>query len=507
MSKMLNIALIYLYGIENNGIRSISAVLSRKGFNTHIIFFKRWANNDIDLPTEKEKKNLILLLRELNIELVGVGFTSPFFKIAQDITSAIKDNLQVKVVWGGSHATAKPDECLKYCDIVCRGEGEYAMLDIAQAHARGAALTGIKNTCYMQEGRMVSEEMRPLIENLDSLPCQDYGGNNKYFIDNGLQNIDPLINAAELRVFASRGCPFNCAYCYNSIMKKLYPSENYHRIRSVGSVISEIENIRDKFKRIKKIKFDDDTFIFPKDWVYGFCKEYKNRVGLPFEILYNAECLDEEILEELKAAGLKRVQVGVQTGSQRESEGIYNRRLSTEKIRQFAYAAKRLKLEVVYDVILDNPLAAIEDKEALIDLLLSLPRPFDLFVYSLTVFPGTGLCELFLRKGLIKDNEVEGRANKSFYQFRLSLSYPRPKEELFVACIVSLISKPFIPKSLLFYLKESNFLKEHPLPLKLFAQSCNSLKLLYILIKMAMRGEVNIWKFREYGLPRRFLIQ
>jgi len=504
---MPKIALVSLYGIENNGIRSISAVLNKKGFNTHIIFFKRWVNNDICLPSEQEKEILISLLRELKVELVGMGFISPFLKIAQDLTSSIKNNLQVTVVWGGTHATARPEECLKYCDIVCRGEGEYAMLDIAEAYARGAALTGIKNTYYMREGKMVSQEMRPLIDDLNSLPYQDYGGNNKYFIENGIQNIDPLINAVELRSFASRGCPFNCSYCYNSILRKLYPNEKYHRIKSVESVISEIEYTLSKFKKIKKIKFDDDTFVFPRNWVYEFCKEYKNRIGLPFEILYNTECLGEEILEELKAAGLKRIQVGVQTGSQRESEGIYNRRLSIEKTRQFAYAAKGLKLEVVYDVILDNPLATIEDKEALIDFLLSLPRPFDLFVYSLTIFPGTELCELFLKKGLIKDNEVEGQANKSFHQFRLSLSYPRKKEELFVACIVSLISKSFVPRFLTFSLKESKFLKEHPLSLKWFAQFCNSLKLLYILIKMTMRGEVNIWKFREYGLPRRFLIQ
>jgi len=505
---MSNIALISLYGVENNGVRLISSVLQKEGFNTHIIFFKRWVNNDIRYPTQKEKKTLILLLKKLNIDLVGFSFTSPFLKIAQDLTRWIKNILLVKVVWGGIHATVMPEECLKHCDIVCRGEGEYAALELVKALQQRYPPEGIKNICYKKENKIICEEVRPLIQDLDSLPRQDYGGKNKFFIDEDrLQNIDPLVNALELRTFASRGCPFNCSYCYNSILRKLNQNEKYHRIRSVESVISEIEYTLSKFKKIKKIKFDDDTFIFPKHWIYEFCKKYKNRIGLPFEILFNAECLDEEVLNELKAAGLRRIQVGMQTGSQRESEEIYNRSLSMEKIKKFAYAAKRLKLEVVYDVILDNPLATIEDKKALMDCLFGLPRPFDLFVYSLTLFPGTALCKLFLENGLIKDEDVEGQANKSFYQFRLSFSYPRRKEELFVACIASLVSKSFVPKSLLAFLKRSNFLKKHPLLLKWFAEFCNSAKLLYILIKLFIKGEINTWKFKEYGLPRRFLIQ
>jgi len=505
---MLNIALISLYGVENNGIRSISSVLEKEGFNTYLIFFKRWANNDIRYPTEEEEKTLISLLEELNIDVVGFSFTSPFLKIAQGLTRRIEDVASAKVVWGGIHATVMPEECLRHCDIVCRGEGEYTVLELAKALEQRYPLEGIKNICYKKENKVICEEMRPLIQDLDSLPHQDYDEKNKFFIDEGrLQNIDPLVNAPELRVFASRGCPFSCSYCYNSIFRKLYRDERYHRIKSVEVVISEIGYALSRFRRVRKIKFDDDTFIFPRDWINEFCRKYKNRIGLPFEILFNAECLDENVLKDLKAAGLRKIQVGIQTGSKKESEEIYNRSLPIEKIRQFAYLSQSLKLDVVYDVILDNPLASFEDKQSLIGFLLTLPRPFNLFLYSLTIFPGTELCELLLKRGLIKSKDVEGEANKSFYQFRLSFSYPRSREEVFVVCIVSLTSKSFIPKSFITLLWKTHFLRIHPLPLKWFAQFCNLIKLVYILIKMLLQQDLNIWKFKEYGLPKRFLIQ
>lgn len=314
---MLNIALISLYGVENNGVRSISSVLRTNGFNVYLIFFKRWLNNDIRFPKEQEKKILISLLKELKVKMVGMSFTSPFLGIAQDLTRRIKDALDVIVVWGGIHATAKPEESLEYADIVCKGEGGYVMLDLAKAYINKHSLEGIKNTYYRKEDKIIFEEVRPLIQNLDSLPYQDYGGENKFFIEGQLQNIDPLIYSGELRIFASRGCPFNCSYCYNNILRKLYKKERYYRIKNIENLISELEYALSKFKKIRKIKFDDDTFIFAREWIYEFCKKYKNRIGLPFEILYNAECLDEEVLKDLKIAGLRRIQVGIQTGSKR----------------------------------------------------------------------------------------------------------------------------------------------------------------------------------------------
>lgn len=504
---MFNIALVSLYGVENNGIRSISSLLRQNGFKTYIIFFKRWVNNDIRYPNEKEKELLVSLLKELEIKLLGISFTSPFLKIAKDITTKIKSSLDIKVIWGGIHATVAPYESLKYSDFVCRGEGECPMLELTQALSKNQTPEGIKNLCYKKNGRIISEDLRPLIQNLDTLPLQDYGGENKFFIDKKLKNIDPLIDARELRVFASRGCPFNCSYCYNSIYRALYKGQRYHRIGSVERILSEIELGLRCFKKIRKIKFDDDTFVFPQYWIDEFCAKYKQRIGLPFEILFNVHCLDKNNLRKLKLAGLRRVQVGIQTGSVQESEQVYNRKLEVDMIKEFAQAAKEINLDVVYDLIFDNPLSTPEDKKELIKLLLALPRPFSLFIYSLTIFPGTKLSEIFLEKGIITPQDIEGEAHKSFYQFRLSLRYPRSKEELFAVAVVSLISKSFIPKRAIKLLSQSIFLKKHPFLIKLIAQVCNQLKLAYIGLKMFMQGSLNLWKFKEYGLPKRFLIQ
>jgi radical SAM superfamily enzyme YgiQ (UPF0313 family) len=503
----MRVALVSLYGVENVGIRSLSSVLKENGHEVFLIFLKRWLNNDITLLSEKEKKCLVSLLRELNVEILGFSFTSPFFKIAKELTLRVKRNLDIPIIWGGIHATVLPQECLKYCDFVCRGEGEYALLKFIEAIDKKKSIKGIKNFSYIENGKIVNEPLRPLIQDLDSLPYPDYEKDNKFYIDKKIYLMDPLSQARELRVFASRGCPFNCSYCYNSIFRQLYPGQRYYRTKSVFRVISEIEHALNNLSQIRKIKFDDDTFIFPEAWIDEFAKRYKREVGLPFEILFNVQCLNKNILRKLKIAGLKRIQVGLQTASERESKEVYNRALDKQKVREFAWLAKRLRIDTVYDIILDDPLSNFSEKKELIEFLLTLPKPFNLFLYSLTIFPGTKLCKDLLEKGIIREKDIEGNANKSFYQFRFSFSYPRSKEELFAACLISLTSKRFMPLKLILLILESKFFKKHPFLIRKIAEILNLIKLFYIGIRMYLEGSLNIWKLGEYGLPRRLLIQ
>jgi anaerobic magnesium-protoporphyrin IX monomethyl ester cyclase len=505
----MNVTLISLYGVENIGIRLLASLLKKSGHRVSIIFLKKWVNNNIKPPTADEILELLSLLRELKPKIIGIGFGSPYLKIAIEITKKISEVMDSFIIWGGIHPTICPEDCIEFADAVCVGEGEYPMQELADRISKNEPYDNVKNLWIKTEAGINKNPLRDLIQNLDSLPFPDYDNNDKYFIEkNQVSCGEPLWESAELRVCGSRGCPFSCSYCYNSTLRKIYAGKGrYFRPHSVEYVIALINYCKSNLKKIKRIKFEDDTFISSLPWVESFCEQYKHNIKIPFEILLHPNLIEENILLKLKDAGLNRVQIGIESASEKESESVYNRICCNDKILEFSLMNRRLRLEVVYDIIFDNPLAKRKDKEDLFELLLKIERPFKIFLYSLTIFPKTAIAEEFLKKGLIKEKDIEGQSNKSFKQFRLSFNYPRSKEDVFFISLFSLTSKSFIPKKFIKSLYRSKFLYRHPFLLFYFSQTVNFIKISFIAIKMLFKGELTVLKWDEYADLGNLLIQ
>lgn len=507
--KKVVLTLIALYGIENKGVRMISAMLKSSGYQTNVILFKTWINNRLFPPREREIELLVEVLKKTGTDIVGISLLASFFKIATTLTQRIKESLNIPVVWGGLHPTTVPEECIEIADIICIGEGEYPMRELVEKISRGEKITDILSLWIRTPQGIFKNRPRLLNQKLDSLPFPDYENSNKFWIERKrLHHGEPLEMTAEYRIYPSRGCSFRCSYCYNSILRNTYKNlGRYYRHRSVENVIAELVYAKKRFKRIRRIKFDGDTFLFPEEWVAELCQRYPREVNIPFEIMLEPSVAQEKLLWDLKRAGMTKVQMGIESGSEEEAREVFGRRGTNAMILNFAQLNKRLRLDTVYDVIMDDPLSTTEDKERLFEFIMSLPRPFKLYLYSLNFFPKTALTQKLLKMGLISAEDIEGRATKAHRQFRLSLDYPRPKEELFWVSLLILATKNFIPKWFVNRLSRSKFLFLHPQPLKIFAQVSNFIKIFFIALQMSFRGEFTRFKLRQYGNFRALISQ
>ncbi len=497
------------YGIENRGTRYITAVLRAAGFRPCLVLFKRWVNNGIEPPTETEERLLADLARRLDPLLIGIGFGAPYLQIVTRLTARLRESVAAPILWGGVFPTVCPDECIGHADYVCVGEGEHPTLDLCQALAAGARTDAIPNLWARRGTEVVRNAPRPLLRDLDTLPVPDLGAPDTWFIEDGrLRETDPIAGTAEYRIYPTRGCPYACTYCHNSVLRELFRGHGaFYRMRSVENVIAELELAQRRLPRIRRVKFDGDVFAFPEAWIREFADQYRRRIGRPFELLTYPGELDEDDLVRLRKAGLCKVQTGIQSGSDDEVRTVYGRRSTTSSVLDFARTCRRARVPVVFDLIFDNPLAGRDDKRRMIELLLALPRPFKIYIYSLTVFPRTALAKDLLERGLIGPDDIEGRATKSFRQFRLSLDYPRPREDTFWICLAILSSKSFVPRAVVRRLMRSEWLRDHPAPLKLFAQVSDLVKDAWIAADMLMHGELTMFKLRQYGSFRRLISQ
>ncbi len=513
--KPLHIALMTIYSVENAGIRYISAALRRAGFETTIIFLRDWVHNRLEMPSERDIQLALDLIADRGADVFGLGFMSSLYPMAREITKRVRDRFpDMPVVWGGIHPTSVPEECIHDADYVCVGEGEQAMIDLCTALQEGGDTTTIPNIWANVDGRIHKNKPRPLIQDLSWLPYPDIDDENKFYIERGkVSNEEPWKRTAEYRVYFSRGCPYNCSYCYVSILRDVYNEKGrkFYRARPVEHILGELEMVLQRFPKVARIKIDDDTsFAFGPEWMEEFLEKYPKRVGKPFECLLIPPMMRPDMLKRLKEAGLVRVQTGIESGSSKESKEIHNRSPGNASIMKFAEANKELKLSVVYDVIIDNPHATEEMKLETANFLLDLPLPYDIYFYSLNYFPGTALTKKSLEEGTLDPDMVEGRNTKAWHQFRVSMDWPRSDEDRFYLAIYSLASKSFVPRRFVRkLLDEREYWKRPENVDKVFylAWAANYLKMFKVALRYFRDGELTWFKIRQYGDIRKLISQ
>ena len=487
------ICLISLYSSSSIGLRYLASILRKNGFNVSMIFFKEKniALDLMELPTKGEYDILLDLIQDIDPDIIGMGVRSSFFEIASTITRRIHQKLGKVVIWGGTHATVAPEQSIKVADMLCLGEGEHVLLELAQKLSQNQDSSDIQNLWVKTNGQIVKNQIRDLFQHVDSLPFPDYVNKNKYFIEN--QNIsyeDPGLQAFNLDIMTSRGCPYHCSYCSNSLLHQLYKGKGpIVRQRSVQNVLDEIRTHKGLFPKLKRIDFIDEVFSWSRKWVEEFVEHYKKDIGLPFHCMQHPNTTDKEIMRMLKDAGLERVEIGIQSGSERVRKNLFNRPVSDENLIKTSQIMRELKIVPFYDIIIDNPFETLEDKKQGLDLLLKMSQPFYMHLFSLIYFPNTNLTKRALGAKLITEDQVEGHATKCFDQWYVSLKHPRPAQDRFWISLYSLTSKRFVPKKLIKFLSKIQFFQRHPGPLVSFASLCNTIKLGSIAIKWLLEGK------------------
>ena len=458
--------LIALYDFDSLGVRKLHSYLERGGREPISIFFKEMRLSNMAPPSAREFARLEDLLAELQPDLVGISLRSTFFKFALEITERIKRRTEdTFVIWGGTHPTILPERSLEHCDAVCVGEGEEPLLELVQRMEAGQGIWDIENLWFKRDGQIVKNPVCPLQQNLDLRPFSNWDDHHCYYIEDGkLFANRPWGERSRYPIMTSLGCPFACTYCCNSTLRQIYSGKGkYVRRRSVANVIEELVWAQSRFPHLSLIDFYDDVFTFDKEWLREFAINYERKVALPFFCYTHPSMIDEETVHLLKRNGLKATAMGIQSGSEDVRRRCYNRTGHTnEDIVQAAQWFHKYDIEAAYDVLLDNPFESEADRWATLDLLLSLPRPFQIHQHSLTFFPGTPLTATALARQVISEEQVEGQEQKSLQRWTKALDARRSSEELFWDVLYYMTKVELIPKDLVRTLSHSSLLRRYP---------------------------------------------
>lgn len=359
------------------GILSIGSALKKNNYEVELININ-----------EKEIKEIAQKIASKNPEFVGISvMTGIQTKHSAELSRQIKRIKNIPILWGGIHPSLLPQQCLEeeYIDFVMIGEGEETILEFVRVSRQGNNFSGVLGLGYKRDGRQIINQRRFLIANLDNWRL-DFSlfDMNKYVFKLG-----PYKKVMAYKT--SRGCPFNCAFCYNNDFNL-----SRWRVWSAKTVIEDIDFLKEKYK-IDAIKFYDDNFFVDKKRAI----EILRAINIPSHLEIRIDAIDDNIARELKELKVFDMLIGLESGSNRLLQ-LIDKRFTVDQLFSGVKSIAKYNLHATYSFIVGLPTESKEEFQQTIDLMYKIyqihPRAgFTLGAYL--PYPGSKMYKFSIQQG------------------------------------------------------------------------------------------------------------
>jgi len=437
--------------IDPMNIELLSALAKREGHSTYLSILAQ-----DDLMTD---------LKRINPDIVAfstmTGEVTYYIQAAQLVK---KYSPNISTIIGGPHCTFFPEIIEEECfDAVGLGECDNAWPNFLRALGRGDNIHNIKNI-LTKENWYSRFKIR---HKQDDFPIIQDGANTQYIncpegkylylrehLERRLANLDGLpfldreliyskTHLAEfpMRSFmSSRGCPFECTYCFeprfNEIYRGMGPIFNRY---SVKRLCEELKELKERWPT-QFIKFYDDLFFIKRavdPWLEEFAEIYPREVGLPFFCLTRCNILTEEILKLLIKAGLHSLTMSIEAGNDYVRNHIIKRHMTREEILYAFDLCRKHKV-----VTFANSIFGIPVKKEIMEQHGKTPIDYDIESLKLNIecgatfgefgciypYPGCELTEYVIRNGWFSKEDLQSLHIS--YQSESPLNCFTPKEKM-----------------------------------------------------------------------------
>ena len=362
------------------GLAYIASCLEQEGYDVKIID---------SLVLKYGLKDIINIIKRSNPDVVGISTVTQFISDAYEIARISKEhNPNCLVVLGGPHPTALPIETLrgsKFVDVVVKGEGEITFLELLKNKEKGN-FDGIKGICYRINDKIIQNENRPFINDLDNLPfpayhllpMNKYRERRKLSIKKSGKDYGDIFGC----ISSSRGCPYNCSFCASNVIwgRKWRP-------RSAENIVEEMKLLNDKY-HVKKIYFADDLTTLDKKRMEKMCKLIKKeKIDILWSCPSRVNLINGELCYILKKGGCKTIGLGIESGVQSTLDFL-NKHITLDQSKAAVKTANKAELQTESNFIIGIP----GETKSMINQTISFAFSINLDFVNfsiLTPFPGT----------------------------------------------------------------------------------------------------------------------
>jgi len=316
------------------GLMSLAAYLVEKGLNVRIEDY---------IVTPCTKKHIQSVLNEYNPDVVGATGVTMNINTALSVLKDYKrENPDIRTLMGGPHVTFDADNILRdnsHVDFIVRGEGELTCVELLENISSRSSLTHIKGISYRQDGRIVHNETRPFIKDINILPypARDLAPISKY-----------RALTFPINMVTSRGCPYQCIFC---VGRKMMGG----RVRyfDVDRVVDEFEML--STMGFKQINIVDDLFTSNKGRCIAICDEIIRRgISHPWTAFARVNTVSKVLLEKMREAGCVMLCFGIESGNQEILDTI-KKKTTLDEIRKAINLCIDVGIESMGSYILGLP--------------------------------------------------------------------------------------------------------------------------------------------------------
>ncbi len=367
---------------ESVGTLLLSTILRNNGIDSEILQFYRVGQSEtfdgfIDGITAE--------ICNAAPKIVSFYTRCDCYHIMLKIAERVKEKINCYIVFGGPQAdiTAKTTiEEIPYVDFVCCGEGENTVYPLFSSILKGEPDLSVAGLVYRKEGTVFVNPRPPMIEDLDALPLVDYSVLPYEF---------PVEENEDFPIDVGRGCPFGCTYCST----KSFWGQRY-RLKSPQQIAHEISFYHNKYGATY-FAFEHDMFTMNRKQVVETCRLIKQfDYKIKWRCSARIDCIDNELIDIMVDSGLKRIYIGIETGSPRMQK-LVNKNLKLDGVIEKLNYIKSKNIEVMTSFIYGFPEETEEDVSLTLDLIarvIAIPK-IKVQTHLCTFLPGTEMSKRY----------------------------------------------------------------------------------------------------------------
>ncbi len=399
--------------IQNNGIQESIGIANLSGI-------LKANGHQCDLLLASHTPDLLDRVQRMDPQIVAFSALTGVHQATLQIAQRVKARFPgIKTVVGGPHATYSPDVIdHPSVDIICRGEGEYAMLELANKLQADQDITSVKNLWVKtRDGKIHKNDLRPPAV-LDDLPFPDREIYYKY---------DFIRDLPMKRFIGRMGCPYQCTFCHEPVIHAMYRGKGrYYRDKSPERVVAEIKYIKDRYP-LKHVHFSDDLFFLRNNygWLEEFAEIYPSAIGLPFNCNIRYDSVVEQSADLLKKAGCFGVAVGLESGNENLREIVIKKKVKNEHMIDGARLLRERGIKMLTTNMIGLPGETVDQAFETVEINMRLKSNYTR-ANTFLLFPGLPLVDYARQHGFVDPNfDIDKHVAESL---EINLKTPYAKE-------------------------------------------------------------------------------